>query len=187
MDISEIIRTISLVLAPVVMVSCCILFLNGQLQRYDSISARMRAMTQERFEILRDAGGSVTGSLKTVDDLGKLRLREIEAQLPHLLRRHKMIHREVLTIGLAVFIFVICMCLLALAALLNAPYVAIMALCAFILGTATVLSSVIMMMLELYQSNREVRYEVLHALSLGKQAPSLTLPHRRVQVRKLGS
>src|SRR5579862_2735106 len=119
MDISEIIRTISLVLAPVVMVSCCIPFLNGQLQRYDSISIRMRAMTQQRFEILHNAGRSVTSALEKVDDLEKLRLREIETQLPHLLSRHKMVHREVLTIGLAIFIFVICMCLLALAALLN--------------------------------------------------------------------
>ncbi|HLZ57620.1 MAG TPA: DUF2721 domain-containing protein [Ktedonosporobacter sp.] len=184
MDITEIIRTISLVLAPVVMISCCTLFLNGQLQRYDSLSMRMRAMTQERFEILRDGGNSVTGALETVDGLSELRLREIEAQLPHLLKRHRMIHRATLTIALAILIFFVSMCILALAAMINSTQVAIIALVAFLLGTATILFGVMMMMFELYQSNRAVRYEVLHALSLGKQAPSLTMPHRRLQLRK---
>src|SRR5579859_5450525 len=127
MDITEIIRTISLVLAPVVMISCCTLFLNGQLQRYDSISVRMRAMTQERLEILREASNSVTGALDAVDGLNELRLREIEAQLPHLLKRHHMVHRATLTIGLAIMIFFISMCILALAAMVNSVPIAITA------------------------------------------------------------
>jgi hypothetical protein len=182
MDISEIIRMISLVLAPVVMISCCTIFLNGQLQRYDSISMRMRALTQERFDILRDASNSVTSALETVEGLSELRVREIEAQLPHLLKRHRMAHIAVLAISVAILVFVISMCILALAAMLNSTQIVIAALLTFLVGMVALLSGAMIMLLELYQSNRAVRYEVLHALSLGKQAPSLTSPHKRLHL-----
>ena len=52
MTIDTIVRTISLILAPVVMISSCAIFLNGLITRYESTSVRMRAMHRERLELL---------------------------------------------------------------------------------------------------------------------------------------
>lgn len=191
MNIQGIINVISLILAPVVMVSCCILFLNGQLQRYDAIANRIRTMNQERLTILREVDNDMPSALKSIDGFRKLRIQEIEAQLPHLLRRHLMLHRAALTIGLAVLICILSMFLIALSVLLKSPIIAIIALCTFLTATTTMLIGGTMIMSELYLSHLSLRYEVMHELSLGAKAPSLTKSlkwkrnyhsHRRVWV-----
>src|SRR5579883_2190968 len=107
MDVNELIRTISLIVAPVVMVSCCTIFLNGLLQRYDAIGAHMRLMNQERFEILRILRENTPVAPNTDEEsVEKLRVSEIEAQLPHLLNRYKLMRDAALVIGLAILLFV---------------------------------------------------------------------------------
>ena len=179
MDIEGIVRIISLILAPVVMVSCCILFLNGQLQRYDAIGNRMRALIQERFAILREVDNDALTVLKSIDGFRKLRVHEIETQMPLLLRRHMMLHYAALIIGLAILICIVSMFLIAIAVLQKLLIVAIIALCTFMTGTATLLLGGAIIMFELYLSHLSVRYEVMHALSLGAKAPSLTNPLKR--------
>ena len=44
--------TIQLILAPVVMVSACAIFVSGLLTHYEAINGRMRRMVSERREIL---------------------------------------------------------------------------------------------------------------------------------------
>lgn len=176
MTIQAIISVISLILAPVVMVSCCILFLNGQLQRYDALANRIRTMDQERFTILREIDNDVSSALEGIDGFRKLRIQEIETQLPHLLRRHLMIHRAALTIGLAVLICIFSMFLIALSVLLKSPITAIFALCTFLSATTAMLIGGAMIMSELYLSHLALKYEVMHELSLGAKAPSLTKP-----------
>ena len=181
MDVNEVTRTIGLIVAPTVMISCCTVFLNGQLQRYDAISARMRLMNQERFEILRTLGNDISAAPDSIDGVDKLRFCEIEAQLPHLLKRHKLLHHAALIIGLAILLFVICMFIVALAAVLHSDQIAIIALSIFLGGMVTVLAGSVVVMLEIYKSHFSVRYEVLHALSFGEKTPTLTLPHRTVK------
>lgn len=178
MNIQAIISIISLILAPVVMVSCCVLFLNGQLQRYDALANRIRTMNQERLTILREIDNDMPSALEGIDGFRKLRMQEIEAQLPHLLRRHLMLHRAALTIGLAVLICILSMFLIAMAVLLKSPIIAIIALCTFLTATATILLGGAMIMSELYLSHLALRYEVMHELSLGAKTPSLTGPFK---------
>ena len=90
MTIEMIIRTISLILAPVVMITSCALFLNGLLARYEFISNRMRTMHRERLELLETLGDSA-GSDKPTPGFIKQRVSEIEIELPNILRRHKLI------------------------------------------------------------------------------------------------
>jgi hypothetical protein len=174
MDVEEILSSISLILAPVVMVSCCVLFLNGQLQRYDAVANRIRAMDQERLSILREVDNDVPNALAGVDGFRKMRVQEIEAQLPHLLRRHLMLHRAALTVGCAILICILSMFLIATAVLLKSPIMAIMALCAFLTAMATILLGGAMVMLEIYLSHLALRYEVMHELSFGAKSPALT-------------
>lgn len=182
MDVNEMIRTISLIVAPVVMVSCCTLFLNGLLQRYDAIGTRMRLMNQERFEILRILRESTEAGPDTNESVEQLRVSEIEAQLPHLLNRYKLMRDAALTIGMAILFFIICMFIIAIAAVLHSNLLATFALSTFLLGMIAVFIGGVMVMTEIYKSHLSVRYEVLHALSFGKKTPTLTLPHTIVRV-----
>ncbi len=189
MDVDALIRTISLIVAPAVMISCCTLFLNGQLQRYDAISTRMRLMIQERFEILRAMENTPDPDLasvsETLEGIENLRVSEIEAQFPLLLKRYKLLRNAALMIGLAILLFVICMCIIAVATIIHSDFTAMLSLFVFLLSTILVFAGGTMVMLEIYKSHLSVRYEVLHALSSGKKTPPLTLPHRIFRVRRV--
>src|SRR6266849_5565838 len=105
MTIDAIIRTISLILAPVVMITSCAILLNGVLTRYESVSARMRGMHCERLELLQGLGNT-TSSVVPAFGFSTQRIHEIEVQLPQLLQRHKMIHNAVLALNAAIVLFV---------------------------------------------------------------------------------
>lgn len=173
MNVQGIVSIISLILAPVVMVSCCVLFLNGQLQRYDALANRIRSINQEHLAILREIDNNVPNALEGVNGLRKLRVQEIETQLPHLLKRHLILRRAALTIGLAVLICILSMFLIAMAVLLKSPMMAIIALCTFLTVTAIILLGGSMIIFDLYFSNLALKYEVEHELSLGANIPSL--------------
>ena len=176
MDVQGIVSIISLILAPVVMVSCCVLFLNGQLQRYDALGNRIRSLNQERLTILREIDNDVPNALDSINGFRKLRVQEIETQLPHLLKRHLILRRAALTMGLAILICILSMFLIAMAVLLQSPTMAIIALCTFLTATATILLGGSMIIFDLYLSNLALKYEVMHELSLGAKAPSLAEP-----------
>jgi hypothetical protein len=182
MNIQGIISIISLILAPVVMVSCCILFLNGQLQRYDALANRIRTMNQERFSILREIDNDISRALEGIDGFRKLRLQEIETQLPHLLRRHLMLHRAALTIGSAILICILSMFLIAISILTKSPNLAIIALCTFLAATTAIMLGGAMIMFELNLSHLALRYEVMHELSLGAKAPTLNTSRKRRRI-----
>lgn len=168
MTIDEILRTISLILAPVVMITSCAIFLNGLLSRYESVSARMRSMHRERLELFQSMG-SATGSAAPTFGFSTQRIYEIEFQLPKILRRHKLIRNAVLAVNAAIVIFVSSMFIIALAVLTNVTLTANIALLAFLIGTGALFVGVIITALELYRSQREVAYEILDGLKLRKE------------------
>jgi hypothetical protein len=168
MTIDTIFRTISLILAPVVMITSCTLFLNGLLTRYEAVSVRMRGMHRERLELLQGLENTTSDGEPTIG-FSTQRIREIEAQLPFILRRHKLIRNAVLCVNGAILIFVTSMFIIALAALTNSALVANIAFLAFLIGTGALLSGVILTTLELYRSQREVAYEIQDGLKLTKE------------------
>src|SRR5260370_950189 len=123
MTIDSIIRTISLILAPAVMISSCAIFLNGIITRYESVSARMRAMHHERLVLLQGLEHT-TGSGVPADSFNAHRIHEIEVQLPRLLQRHKLLRNAVLTENAAIAFFVTSMFIIALAAITNSTLIA---------------------------------------------------------------
>jgi len=168
MTIETIIRTISLILAPVVMITGCAIILNGLFTRYEAISVRMRGMHRERLELLEAFGNRTSSAAHTVS-FASQRVREIEAQLPNLLRRHKLIRNAVLAVEVAIVILVLSMFIIALAAMTNSIPTAEIALLAFLAGTSALLVGAVITTLELYRSQREVTYEIQHGLSLRKE------------------
>ncbi len=168
MTTEMIVRTISLILAPVVMITSCVLLLNGLLTRYEVISARMRAMHRERLELLQAMGYKMSDGEPTLG-FSMQRVQEIETQLPPLLYRHKLIRNAILAVNVAILIFISSMLIIALAVITDAPPTAGAALLAFLIGTGAILVGIVITTLELYRSQREVAYEIRHGLSLRKE------------------
>lgn len=52
MMVDSMVRTIGTILAPVVIVTSCSIFMNGLFTRYESVSARMRSVHRERLDLL---------------------------------------------------------------------------------------------------------------------------------------
>jgi hypothetical protein len=168
MTIDSIIRTISFILAPAVMISSCAIFLNGIITRYESVGNRLRVMHHERLELLQGLGHTTSSGAST-NGFDTHRIQEIEVQLPRLLHRHKLLRNAVVTENSAIACFVTSMVMIALAALTNISFIAIAALLLFLLGTGTLLAGVVITTLELSQSQREVAYEILDGLKLSKE------------------
>ena len=163
MQLSTIASTIQLIIAPVVMVSACAILLTGLLSRYAGINDRMRAMARERFDLL---GSS--------DPLKRARLNVIDTQFPLLLQHHWLAHQSVLTVYLAVTIFILDMLAIALAAVAYADWVGIMILALFVLGMAALFAGMVLMVMEIRTSHRAVHYEIMETLKLPAPPPQKT-------------
>src|SRR5215831_19960842 len=79
MTIDTIIRTIQLMLAPVVMITACSTYITMLSSDYQSIVSSIRSMSREHLNLLQAASSSETGvSVSTLDLVSKERLHEIE-------------------------------------------------------------------------------------------------------------
>lgn len=168
MTFDSIIHIITLTLAPVVMITCCAILLNGLLSRYDSVNARMREMHRERLELLQGLWNTTSSAEPTVG-FSNRRVHEIEVQLPNLLRRHKLLNNAVLSENTAIVLLVLSMFIIALAEMTNSTFAATIALFAFFAGTGSLLVGVMITNLELSQSRREVAFEIQDGLRLSKE------------------
>lgn len=167
MNIRDVTGAISLIIAPVVLISSCAILLGGLLSRYESISARMRAMNKERLELLRDTGKSLATALESADEFTRERLREIDTQLPILLHRHLLVRNAVLSAYSAILILVVSMLVIAAAVLTHSGTAAFGALAVFLLGTVALLVCVFITTIEVRRSHLDVMYEVRRVLDLG--------------------
>jgi len=157
-------RTIQFIIAPVVMVSACAILLGGLLGHYAAINDRLRALVRERLDLLRAAGVKTTA----VDAITIERLEEIDAQVPDLLRRHKLVHDAVLANYSAVLLFVVSMFVIALAVASGSAWLATAVLILFLLGTAVLLLGIALTALEVRNSHHAIQYEVKRVLALNK-------------------
>lgn len=170
MSVETIGRTIQLILAPVVMVTSCAILVGGMLTLYGQINDRLRALAHERLDLLRGPNGSLDSAAIAGDAYRQERLTEIDGQLPALLRRHEMVHNAVLATYASVLVFVLSMFVIAMAAILTSPSLAMLALVIFLLGTAVMLAAVLQMALQIRISNDAVRYEVRRVMRVGTEA-----------------
>jgi hypothetical protein len=144
-------RTIQLILAPVVMLSAASIFVSGLLGRYAAINDRVRALVSERFELLANAS------------LGRLtpeRLAEIDAQLPQLLHRHRLVHNALLASYASILALVISMCVIGLTATVWAGWIATLVFDIFVVGVLALLVGVVITVFEVRSSDGTLRFEV---------------------------
>jgi hypothetical protein len=169
MTIDAIIRTIQLMLAPVVMVTACTSYINMLSFDYQSIVSSIRSMSREHLNLLQAASSSEMGvSVSTLDAVSKERLHEIENELPTLLQRHGFIRNALLCINIAILIFIVCMFLIAVAEFTNIPLGAFIALLTFLAGVGIVFIGVVQVIHDNSRSHRDVIYEAMRSLTFGR-------------------
>jgi hypothetical protein len=172
MNVETAAKTIQLILAPVVMVSACGILLTGMLSHYAAVNDRIRRLTGERLELsqLRPAEGHAR--------LAHERVTEIDHQVPLLLRRHNLVHWAILLAETSVVILVVSMFVIAIAALSNSSATGTGALMVFLVATATLMASAVLMAVEVRSSHVSVSYEAMRVVGLscfwmdGTPAPS---------------
>lgn len=158
MSATDIAQTIQLIIAPVVLITACMLFQNGILVRYASIGQRIRSLAHEQFELFRGKE----------DPLNLERLQAIDRQLPLLTRRHRLIQKAALLVYGAIAIFISTMFALALSVALNAGAVGTIALMLFLTGTGVLLVGIFLTALEIRISHLALCYEV-HQITLSNK------------------
>ncbi len=158
MTADEIAHIIQSILAPVVMVTACAITVGGLVTHYQAVSDRLRLMTRERLDLLREAHDA--------DPIQHERLLEIDHQAPELVRRHQVVRDAILSIYGAMFMFVACMLAIAIAAISGSPAAAVAILVLFLTGMLALLSGLIMSALEIRVSHRALDYEVQRVLNL---------------------
>jgi len=158
--------TIQIILAPVVMVTACAILAGGLLTRYAAINDRLRAITRERLDLLRDGANPARR-----DPLLAERLEELDAQLPGLLHRHTQARNALLSTYGASLIFIGDMFVIALAAITAASWLPTLVLAAFLAGVAALFVGLLLTLLELRTSAESVRYEVQRVSRLAAPPP----------------
>jgi hypothetical protein len=168
MTVASVIQTIQLIIAPAVMVSACSLFVNSVLGRYAVINERIRLMTRERLDLLRQADGAQLAPPTPENAYGVERLAEIDAQMPQLLARHRLIRDSLLAIYLATIFFLLTMLAIAAASTSSVPVFDNVSLALFLVGTVALLAGVAITTIEVRMSHRALYYEVDRVMKLGR-------------------
>lgn len=156
-------RVIQLVLAPVVMVSACAILLGSLQQRYAVINERLRAMSRELFDLHFSDQAAGEDEPRRSE-----RLKEIDIQVPLLLRRHRLAHHAVLAAYGAAGVFILDMFAIAVTVLLNQNGLSAAVLVLFLAGLLFLLAGVALTAVEVWSSRRAVEYEVGRVMDLPK-------------------
>ena len=159
MSAESITRTIMLVLAPVVMLSACSIFVGGVLSHYTSVGDRIRALTRERLDLLWSLR-----SMREPPDAARAialeRLEQIDGQIPDLVGRHELVHHAALAVYAAIGIFILTMCVIALTAAISADWVAVLVFGVFVAGVLVMFLGVLLITMEVRTSRRALQFEV---------------------------
>jgi hypothetical protein len=150
------------------MMTTCAIMLGGMLTLYSSVNDRLRLMARERLDLLRMPDGTFSSAAALSTAYSGERLRELDRQIPELLRRHQLIHNGLLAVYGALAIFVATMLTIALGAVTNAPAIATLALIVFLAGTGALLLGAVLMGITIRSSQDAVDFEVRRVQDLGR-------------------
>ena len=160
------ITAIQAMVAPGVLITTAAILSGALLAMYGSVNDRMRAMDRERLETLTGAGGTLL-SAADVPASGRERATQIDAQLPMLLRRHRLIRDAVLLIFAAVAVLVLSVIVIAVAVTNRSGAAGTVALVLVLAGTVTLLGGLLLAARSIMISAEAIDYEVQRSLSLG--------------------
>lgn len=157
-SIEGVTKIISLIIAPVVLITACGLIVNGLVIRYNSIGDRIRTVNQE---ISKHRSVHIHE-----DDTETQHLPELEVLLFDLFRHHHLVHDAILLIYLSILIFMLDMLVIAIAVTTNINWLAQMTLIIFLSGVTTAFLGIILISYETGTSHYSIQLEVHHSCHL---------------------
>lgn len=162
-SIEEVTKTISLIIAPVVMITACAVMANGLILRYGSLGDRLRIVNQ---------GLSDLHESDRADDRDKAqRAQELEFMLRDLLKHHHFVHDALVLIYTSILIFMLNMLVIAMAVGTNINWLSQMALIVFLSGVAVLFGGIVLIAYELRTSHYSIQLEVQRTCRLCRHQP----------------
>jgi hypothetical protein len=153
-SIEGVTKTIDLIIAPVVLITACVLTINGLIVRYNSLADYIRTLNRE-----------VSGLRNTNTEQNQAkeqRLQELEYLLSDLLHHHHFVHDAALMVYLSILIFMLDMLVIAIAVATNINWLSQMALIVFLSGVAILFIGMLLIANELLTSHHSIQLEVQH-------------------------
>jgi len=150
MNVETASRLIQLILAPSVLVTACGILIGSVLSRYAAVNDRVRELIRERLGLLRADRSAVSTE----------RIGEIDAQLPLLLRRHRMLQSSSVTLYVAVMVLVMSMIAIAVGAILGTRPWGTISLLVFLAGTMVMIAGLAIVAVETRMSHDALLLEV---------------------------
>ena len=152
MEHDTLVKTINLIIAPVVMITACGIMLNGLMARYSWLSDRSRSVYQERLGLLE---------LGVMEPQPKgERLHHLNHLLPDILKHHHQVHDVLVLIYLAIVFFVLDMLFIALAIANNSSWLNQLVIIIFLAGIAILLLGMLLIAHELRTSHHSLQLEI---------------------------
>lgn len=158
MNQETLVRTINLIIAPVVMLTTCGIMLNGLIVRYSWLSDRVRLIQQERLTLM-DFDLSQSQSKNE-------RLHQLNYLLHDLLKHHHQVHDVLVLIYLSILVFMLDMLLIAIAIANGGQWLHQLVVIIFLAGIAIMLLSMVLIAQELRTSHHSIQLEVHHGCEL---------------------
>jgi Protein of unknown function (DUF2721) len=162
MPTEAIVKTISLIIAPVVMISACAIIVNGLIVRYATLGERARVMYLEQLNLLEQ-------DLKE-KEVRRNRLHDVEHLLPDLLEHHHQVHSVLVLIYLAILIFLLDMIVIAVAVSTNIPWLSQAVIIVFLMGVGFLFWGMVLISIELSSSHGMLQKEMQLTCQLCKKS-----------------
>jgi hypothetical protein len=160
------IQAVEAMVAPVVLITTAAILSGALLGVYASVNDRMRSMSAERMVILTSSDGRIRPAEEAPEALRE-RLGQIDHQMPHLLRRHRLLHNAVLLIYCGVAVLVLSVITIGIAVTTGSAAGGEVALALVLAATATILVGLVLAARSLMISQDAIDYEVSRVMSLG--------------------
>jgi hypothetical protein len=160
------IGAIQAMLAPTVLMTTAAILAGGVQTMYAAVNDRMRAMTAEKLSRLTGTDSALTRE-SGLPAATSERVAEIDAQLPLLLTRHRVLHNALQLLYAAVLTIVVAMILIAISITVPAPAVGDVALIVLLIATVVLLLGLLSVARSVYRSANAIDYEVERVLRLG--------------------
>jgi hypothetical protein len=150
-----VVKTIDLIIAPVVMITACGIMQNGLLVHYNSITTHLRSVNQEILTLLEL---DVSKSPRQAE-----RLHHLEhLLLPNLFYRNHVVHNVLGLVYLAILTLILDMLVIAIAISTNINWLSQLVLLVFLLGVGILFWSIVLIAHELRTSHNSLQIEVHH-------------------------
>lgn len=171
MNQETLVKTINLIIAPVVMLTTCGIMLNGLIVRYSWLSDRVRLVQQERLTLM-------DLDLSQLKSKGE-RFHQLNHLLHDLLKHHHQVHDVLVLIYSSILIFMLDMLLIAVAIATDRQWLHQLVVIVFLTGIGVMLLGMVLIAYELRTSHHAIQLEVQHGCGLCEKSPRTTRQNRQ--------